>query len=113
MHWAGFMYAISHKAYLNSARFHLQCGSPACLLQTACMAALVLVYGLTMWAALQGLTTEMNAIAANLAMNNPLLLHDRWGVSETEGPEAPLRKPLPDDVKQACLHLLVRPICNK
>ena len=51
---------------------------------------------------------ELKAVAANLAMNNPGLLHSTWGERPGRGsPEAPLLSPVPADVKRACLHLLV------
>ena len=56
----------------------------------------------------QALKYEVCALAANLSLNNPELYHRKWGPADaSEGPEVPISAPLPEDVKPACMHLLV------
>lgn len=57
---------------------------------------------------LQGLKYELNALAAFCAMNNPVLMHQKWGVSPEGAPQAPLDTPLPEDLHKSSMHLLVR-----
>ncbi|KAK9792990.1 hypothetical protein WJX73_000592 [Symbiochloris irregularis] len=57
-------------------------------------------------AELQCLKYELNALAAHCAMNNPTLMHRKWGIPSAGSPAAPLQGPLPADQKQHALHLM-------